>query len=370
MQGYDIKGRKWSQLPGLSSPRHGVAVAVVKDALYSIGGASEAGHVGSTRKSEVLDLSGKEGAPATANVKWRVGTAYPAKVQYAAATDVGGRPWLFGGIGDNETPTATPPPSTVRSTTGRRTAAPAAGPPRRRRQLRQRGRGHRRLPARRRADVRRVQPRLRAARRQVGAAPAAQPCARGGCRSGRRRQDRGRRRPGRRRARARDRGLRRLEWTDVAEIPTPREHLGAASDGRYLYAVGGRELSAAKNTASFERYDPAADSWTGSTRCRRRSEPWASPSWPAASSPSAARAARPSRMRCRPTTWQEGLVAAPAPAQAASRLRGRRAQRLALRHRRRCGRRARPVDAGRIRARPRLTIRSPSRARGRGRTPR
>ena len=33
-------------------------------------------------------------------------------------------------------------------------------------------------------------------------------------------------------------------WTDVAAIPTPREHLGAASDGRYVYAVGGRELSA------------------------------------------------------------------------------------------------------------------------------
>ena len=36
-------------------------------------------------------------------------------------------------------------------------------------------------------------------------------------------------------------------WKDVAEIPTPREHLGAASDGRYVYAVGGRELSADKN---------------------------------------------------------------------------------------------------------------------------
>ena len=33
-------------------------------------------------------------------------------------------------------------------------------------------------------------------------------------------------------------------WKDVADIPTPREHLGAASDGRYLYAVGGRDLSA------------------------------------------------------------------------------------------------------------------------------
>jgi N-acetylneuraminic acid mutarotase len=36
-------------------------------------------------------------------------------------------------------------------------------------------------------------------------------------------------------------------WKDVAEIPTPREHLGAASHGRYLYAVGGHELSADEN---------------------------------------------------------------------------------------------------------------------------
>ena len=51
-------------------------------------------------------------------------------------------------------------------------------------------------------------------------------------------------------------------WTDVADMPTPREHLGAASDGRYLYAVGGRELTAAKNLPALERYDPADDSWT------------------------------------------------------------------------------------------------------------
>jgi len=51
-------------------------------------------------------------------------------------------------------------------------------------------------------------------------------------------------------------------WRDAAPIPTPREHLGAASDGRYLYAVGGRELSAAKNSAAFERYDPGTDRWS------------------------------------------------------------------------------------------------------------
>jgi non-specific serine/threonine protein kinase len=50
-------------------------------------------------------------------------------------------------------------------------------------------------------------------------------------------------------------------WTDVAEIPTPRDHLGAASDGRYLYAVGGRELTQDKNVRALERYDPVSDSW-------------------------------------------------------------------------------------------------------------
>ena len=52
-------------------------------------------------------------------------------------------------------------------------------------------------------------------------------------------------------------------WTQAAAMPTPREHLGAASDGRYLYAVGGRGLSAAENTPAFERYDPEKDRWTG-----------------------------------------------------------------------------------------------------------
>ena len=50
-------------------------------------------------------------------------------------------------------------------------------------------------------------------------------------------------------------------WRDVAEIPTRRDHLGAASDGRYLYAVGGRELSQDKNVRALERYDPVSDSW-------------------------------------------------------------------------------------------------------------
>ena len=50
-------------------------------------------------------------------------------------------------------------------------------------------------------------------------------------------------------------------WTVTDSIPTPREHLAAASDGRFVYAVGGRALSPDKNTAALERYDPDRDRW-------------------------------------------------------------------------------------------------------------
>jgi non-specific serine/threonine protein kinase len=33
------------------------------------------------------------------------------------------------------------------------------------------------------------------------------------------------------------------------------------SDGRFLYAVGGRDLSPAKNSAALERFDPEGNSW-------------------------------------------------------------------------------------------------------------
>ena len=52
------------------------------------------------------------------------------------------------------------------------------------------------------------------------------------------------------------------QWQDAAAMPTPREHLAAPSDGRYVYAVGGRSLSADQNSGAFERYDPEADQWT------------------------------------------------------------------------------------------------------------
>ncbi len=54
-------------------------------------------------------------------------------------------------------------------------------------------------------------------------------------------------------------------WHDAADIPVPGDHLAAASDRSYLYAVGGRKFTASTNTAAVQRYDPATDQWTSLT---------------------------------------------------------------------------------------------------------
>jgi serine/threonine protein kinase/N-acetylneuraminic acid mutarotase len=51
-------------------------------------------------------------------------------------------------------------------------------------------------------------------------------------------------------------------WSDGPALPSPRDHLAAASDGNFVYAVGGRFLSADKNVATLDRYDPSANSWS------------------------------------------------------------------------------------------------------------
>ncbi|KLO25262.1 serine/threonine-protein kinase, partial [Mycobacterium haemophilum] len=49
-------------------------------------------------------------------------------------------------------------------------------------------------------------------------------------------------------------------WTLGAPIPTPRQTLAAASDGKLLYAVGGSNGNA--DLTTVEAYDPAGKTWT------------------------------------------------------------------------------------------------------------
>ena len=51
-------------------------------------------------------------------------------------------------------------------------------------------------------------------------------------------------------------------WHDAAAIPVPGNHLAAASDGTYLYAVGGHKITETSNTAAVQRFDPATGQWT------------------------------------------------------------------------------------------------------------
>jgi non-specific serine/threonine protein kinase len=51
-------------------------------------------------------------------------------------------------------------------------------------------------------------------------------------------------------------------WHDRASIPVPGDHLAAASDRSYLYAVGGRKFDSPHTTKAVQRYEPATDRWT------------------------------------------------------------------------------------------------------------
>ena len=51
-------------------------------------------------------------------------------------------------------------------------------------------------------------------------------------------------------------------WHDATGIPVTGDHVAAASDGKYVYVVGGRKLSSAANTAAVQRFDPNTGKWT------------------------------------------------------------------------------------------------------------
>jgi N-acetylneuraminic acid mutarotase len=264
VQAYDIRNERWSRLPALPRARHGVAVAGIGDAVYAIGGATSAGHLGSTKEAEVLDLSGKPAAaPGTPDLEWRALAGAPSRRQYAASTELAGRLWLFGGIdadarGSIETAiydrainTWTPGPELPRplhhaaAVTWRDDPVLIGGfAPGRELTSEQSGRVYRMS-----GDSWEELPPLNHPRAAAAAAVVGDKIVVVGGQANQELVPQTEVFDGRR-------------WTVAADIPTPREHLGAASDGRYLYAVGGRDLTAAKNVPALERYDPTDDSWT------------------------------------------------------------------------------------------------------------
>jgi non-specific serine/threonine protein kinase len=239
-----------------------VAAATLDGAVYAIGGATEPGHVGSTKEADVLNLSGGP-AQTTAGLSWRTVADAPEPTQYAGSTEVGGRVWLMGGISAGEKAT------TETAAYDRAINTWTAGP---------------KLPQ----ALHHVMAVTYQGDPVVigGFVPGAELTSKQSDRVYVLHDDQWEPLPPLNRARAAAAAavvgnkivvvggqadgklVRETEvfdgqrWTIAADIPTPREHLGAASDGKYLYAVGGRNLSADKNSAALERYDPDSDSWT------------------------------------------------------------------------------------------------------------
>ena len=263
VQGYDIKGAKWSKLPSLPTAVHGAAVTALGNTVYAIGGATQPGHVGSTKQAEILDLSGGDASPANVNVSWRKVADTPAKVQDAAAADIGGRAWIFGGSdgGDGATAASAAYDRAINTwTPGPKLPAPvhhAAAVEYKGEAVVIGGFRPGTEPGSGVSDAvyalkdgSWVQlPPLNHARAGAAAATIGDRIVVVGGQA--------------------DGALvpttevfDGAQWTEAASIPTPRVNLGAVSDGRFVYAVGGRGLSTADKVDALERYNPESGRWT------------------------------------------------------------------------------------------------------------
>ena len=259
VESYDLASRKWSRAPSMRTPRHGLAVAAIGRSLYSLGGAPRPGHASASATAEELRLVPARRAAST----WRRLPAMPTARQNMGSTVLDGTIWVVGGLQSASTASRRvegydpvidswkvgpdlpvrlhhemvvtykgeivviggwiPKGSNPSGETSDRVFALRAGK-------------WVSLPSLDR-------PRAAAAAAVVGDRIVVT----GGQADGRL-VDTTEVFDGR-------------QWRAGANIPSPREHLTAASDGRFVYVLGGRELSPDKNSSALERYEPATDRW-------------------------------------------------------------------------------------------------------------
>ena len=264
---YDLVSSTWSTLPNLPAPRHGLAVAGIGNTLYAIDGASQAGHNASTPTVQTLTVIPAAAQPAAA---WRqAGDSLYATQQVGAAVDKSGRIWVAGGLTDAQH--ATVKTEFYDPTVGTWSQGPDLPVPLHHAMMVSYqntvwviggfepqgseiiGVASARVLHLNQSLTAWVKgPGLHHARGAAAAAVAGNKIVVVGGRTA---------------------GTSPAEviptevfdgtsWHDAAGIPVPGDHLAAASDGTYLYAVGGRRLEVTSNTAAVQRFDPNADRWT------------------------------------------------------------------------------------------------------------
>jgi N-acetylneuraminic acid mutarotase len=256
---YDIASGTWSRMPRMTTPRHGLAVAAVGKTVFALDGAAKPSHDASTPTGEAFDVPLRRLQPAGA---WRGLRDAPVARQFAGSTVLDGTLWVAGGLkaGDataevwaydaaidqwKRGPDLPIPLHHTAAVTWRDAVvvmggwSPANGNASAissDKVFRLEGGSWVELPPLRR-------PRVAAAAAVagdrivlVGGQSAGELVSTTEVFDG-------------------------VAWTDAAPIPTPREHIAATSDGTYVYAIGGRKLAADKNSAAFERFDPATGAW-------------------------------------------------------------------------------------------------------------
>ena len=262
---YDLASSTWSVLPNLAEPRHGLAVAAIGNTLYAIDGASQPGHNASTPTMQTLTVIPAAARPAGV---WQQGSNSLYATQQVGAAVLGGRIWVAGGLTDAQHATAktefydpavgtwAPGPDLpvplhhAMMVSYQNTVWVIGG-------FQPQGgviigaASARVLHLNQSLTAWVEAPALHHARGAGAAAVVGNKIVVAGGRTA---------------------GTSAAEvlptevfdgtsWHDAAPIPVPGDHLAAASDGTYLYAVGGRRLEVTSNTAAVQRFDPKADRW-------------------------------------------------------------------------------------------------------------
>ncbi|MEE2853109.1 MAG: kelch repeat-containing protein [Actinomycetota bacterium] len=252
----DLTTNTWAGLPDMATARHGMSVAAVGQAVYSIGGSSDVGDGQATSSAEALQLPPRRMQPAA---QWRSLPDAPTARLMTAWTVLDDKIWIVGGLRDG---VALQTVESYDPRTGIWQPQPALPVPL-----------HHAAAATYRGEVvvlggasgdltqasakvfalragKWVElPSLAHPRAALAAAAVGDKLVVVGGQNAKQLVGQTEVFDG-------------SSWHDAANMPTPREHLAAVSDGTYVYAVGGRFLSSDKNSAAFERFDPQAGTWT------------------------------------------------------------------------------------------------------------
>ena len=269
VRAYNLATKAWSVLPNLPSARTGMGVTAYRNILYAVDGAAQPGHIASTSTVQILTPPPAQPPPQVQLAGgWRSGHDSRFAVQYAPAAMLGGQVWVVGGLLGPKAATAktefydptldtwSPGPAlpialhhammvTYHSTLwviggfvahGSDLLAAAST----------------RVLMLNKTRTRWTEgPPLHHARAAGAAAVVGHKIVVVGGRTGDSQQ-----------LVKPTEIFNGTSWHDAAAIPVPGNHLAAASDGTYLYAVGGHKITETSNTTAAQRFDPATGQWT------------------------------------------------------------------------------------------------------------